>query len=148
MTAVGIGSHSGCLDLKVEHISYISAFNGNDVSVMGTIEGKSTNINLYSANLQSRFNASRGLMFGPLNAAPSNINLDYATIRMECEGKQVSFFRGTDKTSRLTLTNSHLDGKMVSGMEVPCKLDDMDFTISKTGATVYVNGDPVYDGSY
>ena len=148
MIAVGIGSHSGSLDLKVEHISYISSFNGNDISVMGTIEGKSTNIDLYSANLQSRFNASRGLMFGPLNAAPSNINLDYATIRMECEGKQVSFFRGTDKTSKLTLTNSHLDGKMVSGMEVPCKLDDMDFTISKTGATVYVNGDPLYDGSY
>lgn len=87
-------------------------------------------------------------MFGALNVAPSAVNLDYATIRLECEGKQVSFFRGTDKNSKLTLTNSHLDGKIISGLDVPCKLDDMDFTISKIGAKILVNGDPLYDGTY
>ena len=148
MKAVGIGSHTGSLDLKVEHISYISSFNGNDVSVMGTLAGGNTNIELYSANLQSKFNASRGLMFGPLDASPSNINLDYATIRMDCEGIQVSFFRGTDRNSRLAITNSHIDGKIVSGKEVPCVLDDMEFTISKSGAMIDVNGEPLYRGSY
>ena len=148
MKAVGIGSHTGSLDLKVEHISYISSFNGNDVSVMGTLAGGNTNIDLYSANLQSKFNASRGLMFGPLDASPSNINLDYATIRMDCEGIQVSFFRGTDRNSRLAITNSHIDGKIVSGKEVPCVLDDMEFTISKSGAMIDVNGEPLYRGSY
>ena len=147
MTAVGIGSLYGSSDIRIEHISYISAFNGNDISVMGTVKGERSVINLYSANLQSRFNSSRGLMFGALNGI-SSINLDYATIRLECEGIHVSLFRGTDKNTKLTLTNSHLDGKMVSGKEVPCKLDDMDFTISKTGATIYVNGDLLYDGMY
>lgn len=148
MTAVGIGSVYGSPDIRIEHISYISAFNGNDIAVIGTVRGERSDINLYSASIQSRFNSSRGLMFGALNVAPSVVNLDYATIRLECEGKQVSFFRGTDKNSKLTLTNSHLGGKIISGLDVPCKLDDMDFTISKIGAKILVNGDPLYDGTY
>ncbi len=146
--SVGIGSLHGSADLKIEHISYISSFNGNDISVMGTVDGARADINLYSASLQSRFNSSRGIMFGPLNNAPSSIVLDYATINLECEGINVSFFRGTDRNSRLVLTNSHLDGRIVSGMEVPCRLDDMDFTIEKTGAVIYVNGEQLYNGNY
>ena len=148
MTAAGIGSLYGSPDIRIEHISYISSFNGNDIAVMGTVKGESSVINLYSANLQSKFNSSRGVMFGALNCAPSETVLDYATIRLECEGKEVSFFRGTDKNTKLTLTNSHLDGKLVSGMEVASRLDDMDLNVAKTGVNIHINGEPRYNGTF
>ncbi len=148
MNSVGIGSLSGSLDLKLEHISLTSELNGNDISVIGTLSSARTDINIYSVSLQSRFSASRGLMFGSLSTGPSNIDIDYATVKLECEGKQVSFFRGTDKDSVLKLSNGHYEGRIVSGMEVPLKFDGMDFTHSNVGASVTVNGESLYDGTY
>ena len=44
--------------------------------------------------------------------------------------------------------NMEYRARYVSGMEVPCKLDDMDFKIEKTGAVIYVNGEQLYNGNY
>ena len=147
-TAAGIGSLSGSLDLAAEHISYVSEFNGNDIAVIGTISGEKTNLDIYSVSLKSKFNASRGLMYGSLKVNPSVVKLEQNTAILECEGKQVSFFRGVDRNNELSITDSHIEGKIISGMQVPVKLDDMVFKINKSSVSIDVNSEPLYRGNY
>ena len=148
MTSVGIGSLEGNLDMKIEHTAFISDFNGNDVSVLGSIRRARNNIDIFSVTFQTRFSATSGLMFGPLDLAPSKIKLRYATLKLECEGKQVSFFRGIDKNTALSINECSLDGKIESSQKVPLDLEAMDFKYSQVGAMIDVNGESRYRNTY
>ena len=149
MTSVGIGSIEGNVDLNIEHIALISDFKGNDVVVFGNIRrAKSTNIDIYSVTLQSKFSATNGIMFGSLDCSPSNIKLEYATIRAECDGRQVSLFRGTDLSSELSISECSIDGKIESREKPPLDLDSMAFKHNKVGVMVDINGEACYRNSY
>ncbi len=87
-------------------------------------------------------------MFGPLDLAPSKIKLRYATLKLECEGKQVSFFRGIDKNTALSINECSLDGKIESSQKVPLDLEAMDFKYSQVGAMIDVNGESRYRNTY
>ena len=149
MTSVGIGSIEGNVDLNIEHIALISDFKGNDVVVFGNIRrAKTTNIDIYSVTLQSKYSATNGIMFGSLDCSPSNIKLEYATIRAECDGRQVSLFRGTDLSSELSISECSIDGKIESREKPPLDLDSMAFKHNKVGVMVDINGEACYRNSY
>ena len=148
MTSVGIGSLEGNLDMKIEHIAFIADFKGNDVAVFGNVRRGRADTDIYSVTLQSKFNATNGVMFGSLNLAPSKIMLKYATIRAECEGRQASLFRGTEKSTVLVLNECSIDGKIESSEKPPLDLDGMDFQHSKVGVMVDINGEAKYRNSY
>lgn len=148
MTSVGIGSLEGNLEMKIEHIAFISDSRGNDVSVFGNIRRGKSKINIYSVTLQSKFSASNGIMFGSLDCSPSDIRLENATVRAECDGRQVSLFRGTQTVSVLSLSECSIDGKIESSEKPPLDLDAMDFKHSKVGVMIDINGEAKYRNSY
>ena len=74
--------------------------------------------------------------------------LKYATIRAECEGRQASLFRGTEKSTVLVLNECSIDGKIESSEKPPLDLDGMDFQHSKVGVMVDINGEAKYRNSY
>lgn len=148
MTSVGIGSLEGNVDLKIERTSYISDFNGNEISTIGNIKRGKCNIDVFSVTFQTNFSATSGLMFGPLNMAPSNIKLRYATLRLDCKGKQVSFFRGIDSNTKISINECNIDGKIGSSQKVPLYLDAIEFTHDQVGIMVDVNGEPAYRNTF
>lgn len=148
MTSVGIGSLEGNVRLKVERTSYISSFDGNEISAIGSIRRGKCNIDMFSVTFQTKFNATSGLMLGPLDVAPSDIKLRYATLRVECTGKQVSVFRGIDTNSKVSVIESNIEGKIESSQRVPLYLDSMEFTREQVGMMVDINGEPVYRNTF
>ena len=148
MTSVGIGSIEGNVDLKLEHIALISDFNGNDVTVFGNIRRAKSNIDIYSVTLQSKFSATNGIMFGSLDCSPSNTEIEYATVRAELDGRMVSLFRGTDKSSAVSISECSLDGKIESREKPPLDLDAMAFKHNKVGVMIDINGEARYRNSY
>jgi len=148
MTSVGIGSIEGNLDMKIEHIAFISDFKGNDVVVFGNIRRAKANIDIYSVTLQSKFSATNGILFGTLDCSPSNVELEYATVRVECDGRKVSLFRGIDTNSALSLSECSIDGKIESREKPPFDLDAMAFKHNKVGVMVDINGEATYRNSY
>ena len=148
MTSVGIGSLEGNVKLKVERISYISNFNGNEISTIGSIRRGKCNIDIFSVTFQTKFNATSGLMLGPLDMAPSDIKLRYATLRLECKGKQVSFFRGIDTNSKLSINECNIVGNIESSQRVPLYLEAIEFTHDQVGMMVDINGEPAYRNTF
>ena len=148
MTSAGIGSIEGNTDLKIEHIAFISDFKGNDVCVFGTIRRGKSIIDIYSVTLQSRFSATNGIMFGSLDCSPSRMELEYATVRTECDGRQVSLFRGNDEYTSLSLNECSIDGKIESSEKPPLDLDAMVFKHNKVGVMIDINGEACYRNSY
>ena len=148
MTSVGIGSYEGNVDMHIEHLAFISDFKSNDVSVIGTIRNARNKTDIYSVTFQSRYNATSGIMFGPLDVSPSDIHLKNATIRTDCEGRQVSLFRGTDENTVLSITECSLDGKIESSQPVPLDLEAIKFEHSKVGVMIDLNGEALYRGTY
>ena len=87
-------------------------------------------------------------MFGPLDVSPSDIHLKNATIRTDCEGRQVSLFRGTDENTVLSITECSIDGKIESSQPVPLDLEAIKFEHSKVGVMIDLNGEALYRGTY
>ena len=87
-------------------------------------------------------------MFGSLDCSPSNIEIEYATIKAECDGRMVSLFRGTDTNSAVSISECSIDGKIISSEKPPLDLDLMSFKHNKVGVMIDINGEACYRNSY
>ncbi|MBR3463184.1 MAG: EAL domain-containing protein [Clostridiales bacterium] len=140
LSAVGIGSMVGNCDTMVEHVSMKLDFTGNDVVMIGSKHSEKLQISIYSATFTGKARANDITVFGSGTAAPTNINIDYVTVKIDLEGRQAGLYRGLDPRVKVRVSNSNTEGIINTLLEVPKYAGEMDFKVTNSNTTLNING--------
>ena len=140
LSAVGIGSMVGNCDIMIEHVSMKLDFTGNDIVLIGSKHSEKLQISIYSATFTGKARANDITVFGSGTAAPTSINIDYVTIRVDLEGRQAGLYRGLDPRVKVRVSNSNTEGTINTLLELPRYASEMDFKVTNSNTTLNING--------
>ena len=138
--AVGIGSFMGRCDMMIEHSSVNMDFQGAEVVMMGSKHSEKLQISIYSATVIAQSKAHDITVVGSGTAAPSNIIIDYVTLRVDLGGKQAGIYRGMDDRVKVRVSNSKVEGVIFTSLDVPKHSNDMDFLVTGSLTKLDING--------
>ena len=139
-SAVGIGSFMGRCDMMIEHSSIKMDFSGTDIVMIGSKHSEKLQISIYSATFTGKARANDITVFGSGTAAPTSINIDYVTIRVDLEGRQAGLYRGLDPRVKVRVSNSNTEGTINTLLELPRYASEMDFKVTNSNTTLNING--------
>ena len=138
--AVGIGSFMGRCDMMIEHSSLNLDFEGAEIVMIGSKHSEKLQISVYSATVIAQSKAHDITVIGSGMAAPSNITIDYVTLRVDLGGKQAGIYRGMDNKVKVRVSNSKVEGVIFTNLDVPKHSDDMDFQVTGSLTKLDING--------
>ena len=140
LAGIGIGSLMGRCDMMIEHSSINMDFNGNEVIMVGSKHSEKLQISIYSATINIKSKAHDITVFGSGTAAPTNITIDYVSLRVDLGGKQAGIYRGMDSRVKVRVSNSKTEGSIFTSLEIPKHAGDMDFKVSGSITNLDING--------
>ena len=129
ISAVGIGSVMGRCDMMIEHASIKMDFSGTDVVMIGSKRSEKLRLSIYSCTVNFSAQVDDVTVFGSSSGNPSNITIDFVSIRTDIGGKTADIFRGHDKSVKVRLSNSR-----VSGLSTWAKQWEVEGTTSVTAS--------------
>lgn len=138
--AVGIGSFMGRCDMMIEHSSLNLDFEGAEIVMIGSKHSEKLQISVYSATVIAQSKAHDITVIGSGMAAPSNITIDYVTLRVDLGGKQAGIYRGMDNKVKVRVSNSKVEGVIFTNLDVPKHSGDMDFQVTGSLTKLDING--------
>ena len=138
--AVGIGSFMGRCDMMIEHSAVNMDFEGAEVVMIGSKHSEKLRISIYSATVIAQSKAHDITVIGSGTAAPSNIMIDYVTIRVDIGGKQAGIYRGMDDRVRIRVSNCKTEGTIFTSLDIPKHSANMDFQVTGSITKLDVNG--------
>ena len=138
--AVGIGSFMGRCDMMIEHSSLNLDFEGAEIVMIGSKHSEKLQISVYSATVIAQSKAHDITVIGSGTAAPSNITIDYVTLRVDLGGKQAGIYRGMDNKVKVRVSNSKVEGVIFTNLDVPKHSGDMDFQVTGSLTKLDING--------
>ena len=124
----------------IEHVSMKLDFTGNDIVLIGSKHSEKLQISIYSATFTGKARANDITVFGSGTAAPTSINIDYVTIRVDLEGRQAGLYRGLDPRVKVRVSNSNTEGTINTLLELPRYASEMDFKVTNSNTTLNING--------
>ena len=139
-SAVGIGSFMGRCDMMIEHSSVNMSFEGAEVVMIGSKHSEKLQVSIYSATVIAQSKAHDITVVGSGTAAPSNITIDYVTLRVDLGGKQAGIYRGMDDRVKVRVSNSKVEGVIFTSLDVPKHSGDMDFQVTGSITKLDING--------
>ena len=138
--AVGIGSFMGRCDMMIEHSSLNLDFEGAEIVMIGSKHSEKLQISVYSATVIAQSKAHDITVIGSGTAAPSNITIDYVTLRVDLGGKHAGIYRGMDNKVKVRVSNSKVEGVIFTNLDVPKHSGDMDFQVTGSLTKLDING--------
>lgn len=138
--AVGIGSFMGRCDMMIEHSSLNMDFEGAEIVMIGSKHSEKLQISVYSATVIAQSKAHDITVIGSGTAAPSNITIDYVTLRVDLGGKHAGIYRGMDNKVKVRVSNSKVEGVIFTNLDVPKHSGDMDFQVTGSLTKLDING--------
>ena len=145
--AVGIGSFVGRCDMMIEHSSVNLDFEGAEVVMIGSKHSEKLHISIYSASVIAQSKAHDITVIGSGTAAPSNITIDYVTIRVDIGGKQAGIYRGMDDKVKVRVSNCKTEGTIFTSFDIPNHSSNMDFRVTGSITKLDINGRVFEDNS-
>ena len=140
LSAVGIGSFMGRCDMMIEHSSVNMDFEGSEIVMLGSKHSEKLQISIYSATVIAQSKAHDITVIGSGTAAPSNIIIDYVSLRVDLGGKQAGIYRGMDDRVKVRVSNSKVEGVIFTNLDVPKHSEDMDFQVTGSITKLDING--------
>ena len=140
LSAVGIGSFMGRCDMMIEHSSVNMDFEGSEIVMLGSKHSEKLQISIYSATVLAQSKAHDITVIGSGTAAPSNIIIDYVSLRVDLGGKQAGIYRGMDDRVKVRVSNSKVEGVIFTNLDVPKHSEDMDFQVTGSITKLDING--------
>ena len=140
LTGIGVGSIMGRCDMMIEHSSINMDFNGNEVIMVGSKHSEKLQISIYSATINIKSKAHDITAFGSGTAGPTNITIDYVSLRVDLGGKKAGIYRGMDKKVKIRVSNSKTEGSIFTSLDIPKHADDMDFKVTGSLTNLDING--------
>lgn len=147
LTAVGVGSITGRCDMMIEHISMKADFNGSKVAIVGSIDSGKLKISIYSATISMKSGCDNATCFGSLNGRPSNINIDYISLKVDLTGKLPGLYRGNDKSVKIRVANSKIEGSIFANAGVPDYSKLLDYKVAGSLSKLDINGEIVVENT-
>lgn len=141
LICVGIGSLIGEARIKMEDLSFVSEFTGNEAVIFGTRFANYTGVEITRGNVIVSMTCGSGAVAGSLTARDTNIRFDYINLSAELSGKSLAIYRGMDKNVRVDVTNSHIEGNIKTELKVPEGAGKMDFHVTNSTTRLYINGE-------
>ena len=145
--AVGIGSFMGRCDMMIEHSSVNLDFEGAEVVMIGSKHSEKLHISIYSATVIAQSKAHDITVIGSGTAAPSNITIDYVTIRVDIGGKNAGIYRGMDDKVKVRVSNCKTEGTIFTSFDIPNHSSNMDFRVIGSITKLDINGRVFEDNS-
>ena len=139
-SAVGIGSFTGRCDMMIEHSSVNMDFEGADVVMLGSKQSEKLQISIYSATVIAQSKAPDITVVGSGTAAPSNVIIDYVSLRVDLGGIKAGIYRGMDDKVKVRVSNSRVEGVIFTSLDIPKHADDMDFQVTGSITKLDING--------
>lgn len=139
-SAVGIGSFTGRCDMMIEHSSVNMDFEGADVVMLGSKQSEKLQISIYSATVIAQSKAPDITVVGSGTAAPSNVIIDYVSLRVDLGGIKAGIYRGMDDKVKVRVSNSKVEGVIFTSLDIPKHADDMDFQVTGSITKLDING--------
>ena len=146
-TAVGVGSITGRCDMMIEHVSMKADFNGSKVAIVGSIDSGKLKISVYSATISMKSGCDNVTCFGSLNGRPSNINIDYISLNVDLSGKLPGLYRGNDKSVKIRVANSKIEGSIFANAGVPDYSKLLDYKVAGSLSKLDINGEMVVENT-
>ena len=140
LSAIGIGSLFGRCDMMIEHTSMKFEFNGNEVAMIGSKHSEKLQISIYSATINIKSESEYITAFGSCSGDPTNITIDYISLRVDLSGREAVIYRGKDKNVRIRISNSKTEGSIFTGLNSPTQMDDMDYQSTGSITKLDING--------
>ncbi len=147
LTAVGVGSITGRCDMMIEHVSMKADFNGSKVAIVGSIDSGKLKISVYSATISMKSGCDNVTCFGSLNGRPSNINIDYISLKVDLTGKLPGLYRGNDKSVKIRVANSKIEGSIFANAGVPDYSKLLDYKVAGSLSKLDINGEMVVENT-
>lgn len=141
ISAVGIGSIMGRCDMMIEHASIKMEFSGTDVVMIGSKRSEKLRLSIYSCTVNFTAQVDDVTVFGSSSGNPSNITIDFVSIRTDIGGKTADIFRGKDKSVKVRLSNSRVEGSIFTGFKHVNQTKDMDFKVTGALVKLDINGE-------
>ncbi len=139
-SAVGIGSFTGRCDMMIEHSSVNMDFEGANVVMLGSKQSEKLQISIYSATVIAQSKAPDITVVGSGTAAPSNVIIDYVSLRVDLGGIKAGIYRGMDDKVKVRVSNSKVEGVIFTSLDIPKHADDMDFQVTGSITKLDING--------
>ena len=139
-SAVGIGSFTGRCDMMIEHSSVNMDFEGTNVVMLGSKQSEKLQISIYSATVIAQSKAPDITVVGSGTAAPSNVIIDYVSLRVDLGGIKAGIYRGMDDKVKVRVSNSKVEGVIFTSLDIPKHADDMDFQVTGSITKLDING--------
>ncbi len=140
LSAIGIGSLFGRCDMMIEHTSMKFEFNGSEVAMIGSKHSEKLQISIYSATINIKSESEYITAFGSCSGDPTNITIDYISLRVDLSGREAGIYRGKDKNVRIRISNSKTEGSIFTGLNSPTQMDDMDYQSTGSITKLDING--------
>ena len=140
LSAIGIGSLFGRCDMMIEHTSMKFEFNGSEVAMIGSKHSEKLQISIYSATINIKSESEYITAFGSCSGDPTNITIDYISLRVDLSGREAVIYRGKDKNVRIRISNSKTEGSIFTGLNSPTLMDDMDYQSTGSITKLDING--------
>ena len=140
LSAIGIGSLFGRCDMMIEHTSMKFDFNGSEVAMIGSKHSEKLQISIYSATINIKSESEYITAFGSCSGDPTNITIDYISLRVDLSGREAGIYRGKDKNVRIRISNSKTEGSIFTGLNSPTQMDDMDYQSTGSITKLDING--------
>ena len=147
LSAIGIGSFMGRCDMMIEHCSVNMNFEGSEVVMIGSKHSEKLQVSIYSATVIAQSKAHDITVVGSGTAAPTNITIDYVTLRVDLGGKQAGIYRGMDDRVKVRVSNSKVEGVIFTSIDMPKHAQDMDFKVWGSITKLDINGRLFEDNS-
>lgn len=147
LMAVGVGSITGRCDMMIEHVSMKMDFNGSKVAIVGSIDSGKLKISVYSATINMKSGCDNVTCFGSLNGRPSNISIDYISLKVDLSGKLPGLYRGNDKSVKIRVANSKIEGAIFANAGVPDYSELLDYKVAGSLSKLDINGETVVENT-
>ena len=147
ISAIGIGSIMGRCDMMIEHTSIKMDFNGTDIIMIGSKHSEKLQLSIYSATVNMKSKADDITVFGSGTAGPTNITIDFVSIRVDLGGKKAGIYRGMDKNVKIRVSNSKTEGTIFTSLKIPEHSKDMDFKVKGSLTKLDINGEMFIENS-
>ena len=135
ISAVGIGS------IMIEHASIKMDFSGTDVVMIGSKRSEKLRLSIYSCTVNFSAQVDDVTVFGSSSGNPSNITIDFVSIRTDIGGKTADIFRGHDESVKVRLSNSRVEGSIFTGLKHVNLTKEMDFKVTGALVKLDINGE-------
>jgi hypothetical protein len=126
--------------MMIEHSSMNMDFNGNEVIMVGSKHSEKLQISVYSATISMKAKAQDITAFGSGTAGPTNLTIDYVSLRVDIGGKQAGIYRGMDKKVKIRISNSRTEGSLFTDLDIPKHSEEMDFKVTGSLTKLDING--------